>query len=94
MEYLWDLYLVRISIEMAGGKLVSEMFPYQARQLSMRKVVPTLTSKSAKIYLSMVDAKQHNDTGLSWFRPWAVRPAGVRSGRYIAVHFDGEILST
>jgi hypothetical protein len=52
----------------------------------VRKVVPTLTSKSVEIYLSMAGAKQHNDTGLSWFRPWAVRSAGVRSGRCIAVH--------
>jgi hypothetical protein len=63
MEYLWDLYSVRITIEMAGGKLISAQCPYLARQLSVRKVVPTLTSKSAKIYLSMVGAKQHNDTG-------------------------------
>jgi hypothetical protein len=52
---------------------------YLARQLSVRKVVPTLTSKSAEIYLSMDGAKQHNDTGLSWFQSWAIRPAGVRS---------------
>jgi hypothetical protein len=52
----------------------------------VRKVIPTLTSKSAEIYLSMAGAKQHNDKGLSWFRPWAVRPVGVRSGRCIAVH--------
>jgi hypothetical protein len=52
----------------------------------MRKVVPTLTSKSAEIYLSMAGARQHTDTGLSWFRPWAVRPAGVRSGRCIVLH--------
>jgi hypothetical protein len=29
----------------------------------VRKVVPTLTSKSAEIGLSMAGAKQHNDTG-------------------------------
>jgi hypothetical protein len=52
----------------------------------MWKVVPTLTSKSAEIYLSMAGAKQHNDTSLSWFWLWAVRPAGVRSGRCIALH--------
>jgi hypothetical protein len=34
-------------------------FPYLARQLSVRKVVPTVTSKSAEIGLSMADAKQH-----------------------------------
>jgi hypothetical protein len=41
-----------------------------ARQdLSVRKVVPTLTSKSAEIYLSMAGAKQLVTRGLSWFRP-------------------------
>jgi hypothetical protein len=34
-----------------------------ARQLSVRKVVTTLTSTNAEIYLSMAGAKQHNDTG-------------------------------
>jgi hypothetical protein len=38
--------------------------PYLARQLSVRKVVPILTSKSADIYLSMAGAKQLCDTGL------------------------------
>jgi hypothetical protein len=69
MEYLWDLYSVRITIEMAGGKLIFSTCPYLARQLSVWKVVPTLTSMSAKIYLSMASAKQHDDTGLSWLRP-------------------------
>jgi hypothetical protein len=63
MEYLWDLYSVKITIETAGGKLISVQSPYLARQLSVRKVVSTLTSKSAEIYLSMAGAKQHNDTG-------------------------------
>jgi hypothetical protein len=35
----------------------------------VRKVVPTLTSKSAEIYLSMAGAKQLVTRGLSWFRP-------------------------
>jgi hypothetical protein len=61
-------------------------FPYLARQLSVQKVVPTLTSKSAEIYLSMAGAKQHNDTGLSWFWPWAAHLAGVHSGCCIAAH--------
>jgi hypothetical protein len=69
MEYLWDLYSVRITIEMAGGKLIfSARIPYLARQLSVQKVVPTLTSKSAEIYLSMADARQLVTRGLSWFR--------------------------
>jgi hypothetical protein len=42
--------------------------PYLARQLSVRKVVPTLTSKSAEIYLSMAGAKQLMTRGLSWSR--------------------------
>jgi hypothetical protein len=63
MEYLWDLYSVRITIEMAGGKLILAQFPYLACQLSVWKVVPTLTSKSTEIYISMAGAKQHSDTG-------------------------------
>jgi hypothetical protein len=61
-------------------------FPYLARQLSVQKVVPALTSKSVEIYLSMAGAKQHNDTGLSWFLPWVVHLAGVRSGCCIMAH--------
>jgi hypothetical protein len=37
--------------------------------LSVRKVVPTLTSKSVEIYLLMAGAKQLVTRGLSWFRP-------------------------
>jgi hypothetical protein len=62
------------------------MPPYLARQLSVRKLVPTLTSKIAEIYLSMAGAKQHNDTGLSRFQTWAICQAGVCSGRCLAVH--------
>jgi hypothetical protein len=70
MEYLWPLYSVRITIEMAAGKLIfSARFPYLARQLSVRKVVPTLTSKSVEIYLSMAGAKQLVTRDLSRFRP-------------------------
>jgi hypothetical protein len=35
----------------------------------VRKVVPTLTSKSVEIHLSMAGAKQLMTRGLSWFRP-------------------------
>jgi hypothetical protein len=38
-------------------------------RVSVRKVVLTLTSKSAEIYLSMAGAKQLVTRGLSWFRP-------------------------
>jgi hypothetical protein len=54
---------VRITIEMPGGKLIFSVLPYLARQLSVRKVVLTLTSASDEIYLSMAGAKQHDDTG-------------------------------
>jgi hypothetical protein len=63
MEYLWDLYSVQITIDTVGGKLISAQFPYLAHQLSLRKVVPTLTSTSVEIGLSLAGAKQHNDTG-------------------------------
>jgi hypothetical protein len=63
MEYLLDLYSVRITIETAGGKLILVQSPYLARQLSVRKVVLTLTSKSTEISLLMVGAKQCHDTG-------------------------------
>jgi hypothetical protein len=54
---------VRITIEMASEKLIFSAATYLACQLSVWKVVPALTSTSAEIYLSVVDAKQHNDTG-------------------------------
>jgi hypothetical protein len=31
MEYLWDLYSVRITIEMDGGKLIFSAVPYLVR---------------------------------------------------------------
>jgi hypothetical protein len=69
MAYLWLLYSVWITIEMAAGNLIfSTRIPYLARQLSVRKVVPTLTSKSVEIYLSMTGAKKQLTRGLSWFR--------------------------
>jgi hypothetical protein len=70
---------VRITIETASGKLISAQLPYLARQLSVQKVVLTLTSKSTEIGLSMAGANNTMTRGLSWFRLWAVRPAGVRS---------------
>jgi hypothetical protein len=50
----------------------------------VRKVDPTLNSKSAEIYLSMAGAKQLDDTDLSWFRPrpyvqqWCARGTVLR----------------
>jgi hypothetical protein len=60
--------------------------PYLARQLSVQKVVPTLTSRCAEIYLSMVGAKQLVTPGFILVPAGAVRPAGVCSGYYIALH--------
>jgi hypothetical protein len=51
-----------------------------------RKVVPTLTSTSAEIYLSMAGAKQLRDTSFILVPTGAVRPAGVCSRHYIALH--------
>jgi hypothetical protein len=39
------------------------MWLHRMREVSVRKVVSTLTSKSAEIYLSMAGAKQHDDAG-------------------------------
>jgi hypothetical protein len=50
------------------------------------KVVPTLTSESAEIYLSMAGAKQRGDTGFILVPAGAVRPAVVCSGHYIVLH--------
>jgi hypothetical protein len=54
--------------------------------MSVRKAVPTLTSKSAEIYLSMAGAKQLGDTRFILVPVGAVRPAGVCSGHCIALH--------
>jgi hypothetical protein len=60
--------------------------PYLARQLSVWKVVPTLTSTSAEIYLSMASAEQLGDTSFILVPAEAVRPAGVCSRHYVALH--------
>jgi hypothetical protein len=86
MEYLRPLYSVRITIERASGADLQREGPYLARQLSVRKVVPTLTCKSAKIYPSMAGAKQLDDTSFILVPSGAVRPAVVCSGHYIALH--------
>jgi hypothetical protein len=44
MEYLWPRYSVRITIERAGDEPIFSASPYPVRQLSVRKVVLTLTS--------------------------------------------------
>jgi hypothetical protein len=52
----------------------------------VRKVVPTLTSRCAEIYLLMAGAKQLVTLGFILVPAGAVRPAGVCSGYYIASH--------
>jgi hypothetical protein len=59
--------------------------PYLARQLSVRKVVPTLTSKSTEIYPSMAGAKQLGGTRFILVPAGAVRPVGMCSGHCIAL---------
>jgi hypothetical protein len=86
MEYLWPLYSVRITIERACGADLQREDSYLAHQLSVRKVVPTLTSKSVEIYPSMAGAKQLDDISFILVPAGAVRPAVVCSGQYIALH--------
>jgi hypothetical protein len=52
----------------------------------VQKVIPTLTGKSAEIYLSMAGAKKLGDTRFILVPAGAVRPAGVCSGHCIALH--------
>jgi hypothetical protein len=54
--------------------------------LSVRKVVLTLTTRSAEIYLSMAGAKQLVTLGFIPVPDGTVRPTGVCSGHYIALH--------
>jgi hypothetical protein len=58
MAYLCPLYSVQITIKRDCGADLQHEDPNQARQLSVRKVVPTLTSKSDEIYPSTAGAKQ------------------------------------
>jgi hypothetical protein len=55
-------------------------------RLSVQKVLPTLTSKSIEIYLSMAGAKQLSDTGFILVPDGALRPAVVCSRHCIALH--------
>jgi hypothetical protein len=54
--------------------------------LSVRKVVPTLTSTSAESYLSMAGAKQLGDARFILVPAGAVRLVGVCLGHCIALH--------
>jgi hypothetical protein len=56
--------------------------------LSVRKVVPTLNSRSVEIHLSMAGAKQLVTLGFILVPAGAVRPAVVCSGHYIALHLS------
>jgi hypothetical protein len=52
----------------------------------VRKVVPTLNSKSTEIYPSMAGAKQLGDTRFILVPAGTVRPAGMCSGHCIVLH--------
>jgi hypothetical protein len=52
----------------------------------VRKVVPTVTSTSVEIYISMVSAKQLDDTSFIRVPAGVVRPVGVCSRHCIALH--------
>jgi hypothetical protein len=67
--------------EIEGGGALG----FGAQAVSVRKVVPTLTSKSAEIYPSMVGAKQLVTLGFILVPAEAVRLAVVCSGHYICV---------
>jgi hypothetical protein len=67
------------------SKVTEEMRP-AGLMLSVQKVVPTLTSTSAEIYLLMVGAKQPSDTRFILVLARAVRPAGVCSRHCISSH--------
>jgi hypothetical protein len=54
--------------------------------LSVQKVVPTLTSTSTEIYLSMAGAEQLGDTSFILVPAEAIRPIGVCSRHCIALH--------
>jgi hypothetical protein len=66
------------------------VFPTVPRSASFTvlvwKVVQTLTSTSAEIYLSMAGAKQLGDTRFILVPAGAVRPTGVCSRHCIALH--------
>jgi hypothetical protein len=86
MEYLWSRYSVRTTIERAGDEPIFSAIPYLARQLSVRKVVPTLTSNERCDLPLDGPVLATNDTGFILVPAGAVRPAVVCSGHCIALH--------
>jgi hypothetical protein len=60
--------------------------PLAKSHVLVRKVVPTLTTRCAEIYLSMAGAKRLVTLGFILVPAGAVRPAGVCPGHYIALH--------
>jgi hypothetical protein len=58
----------------------------RAAPVSVRKVVPTLTSMSTEIYLSIAGAKQSSDMSFILVPAGAVRPAEVCSRHCIVLH--------
>jgi hypothetical protein len=88
MEYLWPRYSVRITIERAGDEPIFSAIPYLARQLSVRNIVPTLTSNERCDLPLDGPVLATNDTGFILVSAGAVRPAAVCSGHGIALHRD------
>jgi hypothetical protein len=73
-----------ILVTLRGG--LAHPPPHSSTKLSVRKVVPTLTSKSAEICLSMAGAKQLVTRCFILVPAGAVRPAMVCSGHYIELY--------
>jgi hypothetical protein len=66
--------------------VVMQVWLGSAGEVSVRKVVPTLTSTRAEIYLSMAGAKQLADTGFILVLVGVIRPAVVCSRHCVALH--------
>jgi hypothetical protein len=75
----------RAGVEPSAPKRWGAVAPWKHHML-VRKVVPTLTSTSAEIYLLMAGAKQLSDTSFILVPSGAVRPTGVCSRHCIALH--------
>jgi hypothetical protein len=69
-----------------GGLILGACLPHGGRQLSVRNVVPTLTSNKRQGLSLNGRCQAIRNRVLSWFRPRAVRPAAVCSRHYIAQH--------
>jgi hypothetical protein len=81
----------RCALESSGAKtqdfkITDNISSFVEWLLSVQKVVPTLTSTSAEIYLSMAGAKQLDDTEFILVPAGVVRLAGACSRHCIVLH--------